>query len=59
MKITQNSTSPSPILRLEVHLQEIPLIKGFTIISRACPNFPKQFSLDSIEFSMTILLNVQ
>jgi hypothetical protein len=59
MKITQNSTSPPPTLHFKVHLQEIPLIKGITIISRACPNFPKQFSLDSIEFSMTILLNVQ
>jgi hypothetical protein len=44
----------SPILDLKIMKTPLryPLIKGFPPISRACPNFPKIFSSNFVEFSL-------
>jgi hypothetical protein len=59
-KFTQNSISllTLHVKKLQNHLQEISLIKGFPI-EKACPNFPKSFSFDLVEFSLTKLFNIQ
>jgi hypothetical protein len=56
-KITWNSISPSPYAqKLGNLLQEIPLIKGFLVVPRACPSFIKIFSFDLVELSLPKLM---
>ncbi len=60
MKVIQNSISP-PILDLEIMKTppRYPLIKGSPTISRACPNFPKIFIFNFVEFSLDFFFNIQ
>jgi hypothetical protein len=61
MKITQkfNICPNLSSKKLEHHLQEVLLIKGFLEVQRACPNFIKTFLFDFVEYSITKLLNIK
>ncbi len=45
--------SPAWGVKIMKSPQEIPFIKNFPIISKACPNFLKIFNFDFVEFSFT------